>query len=394
MLKWICEQLRLNIALLSKEIINKAQELKTKLLDKNYNKIHCWYCKFLKRYGFCIRSPTHIRQKLKENTMSMYKKFLKIVYNIRNDIGDLFDYDNIINMDETPIFMENIPNKTIAPKGAHDISIISHGREKSRKSVILAVIAAGNKLPVLLVFYGTPNGPKEQTLRKLEVVTNKEIYACYQKGGWADKDIFEYWYKNIFFKYKPNNDNNKTKILILDRATSHYDSDLGNIFKSNNCKYILIPPGITRFTPPLDVSNNKPFKQLVKNWDAIFSINNMNIKKPEYKDILLGINNIWKNDNTINKEIIKKSFKITGISIKLDGSENNLVYVNENLIKNFPIPEDLLENEKEILDNLEEDKHNYKNKQNFDNIKKDHTLDEYFKNEDKMDLEEENILFS
>ena len=50
-------------------------------------------------------------------------------------------------MDETPIFMENIPNKTIAAKGARDISIISHGGEKSRISVILAVTAAGNKLP-------------------------------------------------------------------------------------------------------------------------------------------------------------------------------------------------------------------------------------------------------
>ena len=87
-------------------------------------------------------------------------------------------------MDETPIFMENIPNKTIAAKGARDISIISHGGEKSRISVIL-LVTAGNKLPSLLVFYGTPNGPKEQTLRKLEIVTNKDIYVCCQKGGWA-----------------------------------------------------------------------------------------------------------------------------------------------------------------------------------------------------------------
>ena len=71
-----------------------------------------------------------------------------------------------------------------------------------------------------MVIYGTSNVPKEQTLRKLEIVTNKDIYVFCQKGGWADKDVFEYWYKNIFFKYKPNNDINKTKILILDRATS------------------------------------------------------------------------------------------------------------------------------------------------------------------------------
>ena len=104
------EQLRLNIALSSKEIINKVQELKPELFIKNYNTIHCWYCNFLKRYGFCIRTSTHVGQKLKENTMSMYKEFLKADYNIWNDVGDLLDYDNIINMGETPIFMDNIPN--------------------------------------------------------------------------------------------------------------------------------------------------------------------------------------------------------------------------------------------------------------------------------------------
>ncbi len=102
----------------------------------------------------------------------------------------------------------------------------------------------------------------------------------------------------------------------------------------------------------------------------------------------MAIHNIWRNDNTINKEIIKKAFKITGISIKFDGSENNLVHINEDLIEKFPIPEDLL-----ILDNLEEDNHIFKNKPNFDNIKKDHILDEYFKNENKMDIEAKLIIF-
>ena len=156
-----------------------------------------------------------------------------------------------------------------------------------------------------------------------------------------------------------------------------------NIFKTNNCKYILIPPGITRFTHPLDVSMNKPFKQVVKKLDTIFRINSMNLKKPEYKDNLFAIHNKWKNDNTINKEIIKKAFKITGVSIKFDGSENNLVHVNEDLIEKFPIPADLLENEKEFLDILEEDNHVFKKKINFDNIKKGHIFDEYFKNKNK-----------
>ena len=44
-----------------------------------------------------------------------------------------------------------------------------------------------------------------------------------------------------------------------------------------------------------------------------------------------------------------------------------------------------------MQDNLKEDNHNYEIKQNFDNIKKDLTLVEYFKNENEMEIEEENI---
>ena len=306
LLKWIGEQLRLNKAITSTEIIMKAQELKPELIGKNHNTIYSWYCSFLKRYGYYIKCTTHIAKKLKENTRITYKDFLTFVYKMRDEIGDLDDYDNIINMDEIPIYMDNISDKTLEPKGVG---------LKSRISII----------------------------RKLDIVINKEIYVCCQKGGWADKNVFEYWYKNILFNYMPNNDINKSKILILDRATTHYDTNLVNIFKENNCKYILIPPGITRFTQPLDVSINMTFKVAIKKWDSLFRIINSYYKKPEYKDILIGINDLWKNENIIKKEIIRNSFKITGISIKLDGSENHLVNINENLIQEFPIPLELLD---------------------------------------------------
>jgi hypothetical protein len=38
----------------------------------------------------------------------------------------------------------------------------------------------------------------------------------------ADSEVFQYWLENIFFNNKHFN-NSLKKILILDRATSHYD---------------------------------------------------------------------------------------------------------------------------------------------------------------------------
>lgn len=81
----------------------------------------------------------------------------------------------------------------------------------------------------------------------------------WQDNAWVTKDIFKYWLNNIWYKYDIKN--NKKLILILDRATSHYFTELKDEFYSRNYKYVLIPPGLTRFAQPLDISVNFPLNQ-------------------------------------------------------------------------------------------------------------------------------------
>lgn len=68
------------------------------------------------------------------------------------------------------------------------------------------------------------------------------------------------WLENIFFNNKYVNAMNP-KILIIVRATTHYDDTLSETFKNYNGAYILIPPGLIRFIQPLDVSINGPLKK-------------------------------------------------------------------------------------------------------------------------------------
>ena len=51
------------------------------------------------------------------------------------------------------------------------------------------------------------------------------------------------------------------KILIVDRETTHYYDSLSEMLKKYNGTYVLIPPGLTRFIQPLDVSINGPLKK-------------------------------------------------------------------------------------------------------------------------------------
>ena len=46
----------------------------------------------------------------------------------------------------------------------------------------------------------------------------------------------------------------------MDRAPSHDNTEILNIFKGGNRDITLIPGGLTYYYQPLDVSINKPFK--------------------------------------------------------------------------------------------------------------------------------------
>ena len=61
----------------------------------------------------------------------------------------------------------------------------------------------------------------------------------------------------------------------------------------------------------------------------------MNSKKPTCFDIIDAIVSLWYNEDKIQKNNIIRSFKITGISINLDRTENYLVKKNSELCEDY-----------------------------------------------------------
>ena len=57
--------------------------------------------------------------------------------------------------------------------------------------------------------------------------------------------------------------------------------------------------------------------------------------------------------------MIYHSFKITGLSINIDGPENYLVHINENYITEFPVPNDIIDKEDEDKKIKLENNHSY-----------------------------------
>jgi hypothetical protein len=60
----------------------------------------------------------------------------------------------IINMDETPVFLDMVGNTTMDFRGAREVLMQTTGSEKQRITVALTITSSGEKLPPLIIFKG------------------------------------------------------------------------------------------------------------------------------------------------------------------------------------------------------------------------------------------------
>lgn len=80
-------------------------------------------------------------------------------------------------------------------------------------------------------------------------------------------------------------------------------------------------------------------------WDLYFRIKNLNSKKPNRDDIINAVFNLWYNVDLISRKNIISSFKFTVISVKLDGTEQNLIKKYDDFCDEIILPSDVILND-------------------------------------------------
>lgn len=91
--------------------------------------------RLLKKNFYVIRRCTHISQTLPEDANTKTILFLKEVIKMRK-IHD-FDLSCIINLDETPVYLDNPNNYCLAKKGNKIVTIKSLGKEKKKNYMFI-----------------------------------------------------------------------------------------------------------------------------------------------------------------------------------------------------------------------------------------------------------------
>ena len=162
---------------------------------------------------------------------------------------------------------------------------LHQGKEKERFTLCLAVSADGKKVPLRIIFKGTPFIPpatagkcKSTQPRKNSIVAEilpeirhkfghpaKGMFFGVQEKSWCDLRECKLWIKNSW-KVCPNNGSivqQRACILVLDDFKCH-DAFIEALKRDANTIVILIPGGLTPLLQPLDRMLNKQMKPLLR----------------------------------------------------------------------------------------------------------------------------------
>ena len=221
-------------------------------------------------------------------------------------------------------------NKTVELKGKKTVHVVTQNQEKMRVSLLLSVLADGTKLPPYIIFKGNNSSPiLTKELSNLPHIKNKEIFFAFNINAWTTGQIVIDWLNKVWLEYLKNFDSMFESLLIIDKATTHENEEFKRACFNNDVTISYIPIGLTSILQPLDVSINNPFKDALRNEYTQYCIQKglSNADKVSRKQIIDFVYDVWYNKNIITKEMIIKSFKITGLSNKIDSSENYLFEV-------------------------------------------------------------------
>ncbi|RYO82107.1 hypothetical protein DL764_009660 [Monosporascus ibericus] len=242
-------------------------------------------------------------------------------------------------MDETPLPFEYVDGYTYSLKGLRTVTAKSDRSswDKRQATLILFIWVDGRgqeRVKPIIIFRGAPGDrsqipdeEKKQYAPGVKVLFNEKAYNNEKIMTDIVNNLGEYT-------------DDKDTLLTMDVAAFHKTPKLMELLRSYRIITALIPPGCTSLLQPLDTAINGPFKE----WLAEFARRYI-AKKEDQHFQQHGSPMVWSvSDRRImithiiqqawerlckREHLIRKAFRDCGISIRPDGSEDDLINIKD-----------------------------------------------------------------
>ncbi|GBC20294.2 pogo transposable element with KRAB domain [Rhizophagus irregularis DAOM 181602=DAOM 197198] len=175
------------------------------------------------------------------NSTEKFKASFRWLTLFMKRIQKSFEFSNIFNMDETPVWFDMAGNFTINVIGDKTVHI--HRTN-------------GSKLPLICIFKKKKKPRGEQF--------PDGVIVWFQENGWMDANIMKNY---IDYLVEEVDEPELLKMMVYDSFREHLEESVKKKFRENGFNLAVIPGGLTSICQPLDVAINKPFKDnLRREW--------------------------------------------------------------------------------------------------------------------------------
>lgn len=221
--------------------------------------------RWMAKNDLTIRTGTHQAQAHPQTVASAALDF--IINIARPAVSPDLPYRHrnfIINMDQTPVFFSMHPTKSVDKVGTRTVNIRIAKNGSQRATVAVCFTASGIQLPSLVIFKGKESDKGGKIIRdECASYPAGAIYATQEKA-WMSESLMMMWIQKILKPYVDMAPEGIIPLLFLDSYGVHKMGSVNRAINNLGVQVIIIPPGCTGVTQPVDVGYNKPFKGLVR----------------------------------------------------------------------------------------------------------------------------------
>jgi len=310
-----------------------------------------WFNRFLSRNEISIRVVTNKAQQTPIEYCTMIVSFLS--FNRQNSqlwdgmeetvlrsviAGGCYLLSNILNMDQTLLPWEYLEGKTYEFKGSKIVWVRTRrsGCDKRQATIQLTIFANGiDRLMPLIIFRGTENNTSAPQRRE-EKLFDSRVVIKFNPKGYANSAIMLFW---LEFMLLPVLGTGAT-LLVIDHFKFHSTQEIKDWLRTHGIVPSLVPGGCTGLVQPLDVSVNRPFKDILKQVidDAVDLSERQTTPATGKKDwqsaaskmrvmMTKCVGDAWEIFNRKIRDIVIRSFRCLGIALPIDGSCDNEISI-------------------------------------------------------------------
>ena len=231
-----------------------------------------WRKSFLKRHSLSFRARTRQGQVTPEDAQAQVEAFAREV----QQTMESKNISKVYNADQTAVFFEYLPKKTITGRGCKTVWVRCAGKEKERVTAMLLGDSDGNKYAPFVIVKCQPSAVPEtaventvkrngfgirlwRTMRELQDECGLQLYA--NSRGW--------WNENMSLRFLNYHFGERTSesdpvLLLLDDFSAHWTDKVVQKAKELNVVMLRVPAGCTAVCQPADISWNRPLKQRLR----------------------------------------------------------------------------------------------------------------------------------